>query len=100
MDDAEEHLQRLVTGARKAVRDDNLSAPLGFSTRVVAQAFAQPVQSMLRVWETLSWRFLAGAMALMFLALVFIGPAKAEEPHEAEILVELTDEAYGLAVLP
>ena len=100
MNESDQKLGRLMEAARKVRSGDDTEAPLGFATRVVAEAFARPIQSVLRVWETLSWRFLGGACAVMLMAVIASRPANAEEFHEAEILVELLDETFELALFP
>jgi len=100
MDDMDKKLERLTAAARAVAPQDEAEAPLGFATRVVAEAFARPAQSLLRAWETLSWRFLAAACAVAVLLAVTGRPAVAEEPHEADLLVELTDQTFEHAFIP
>lgn len=50
---------RLVAAARQVPADARvLSAPTGFSTRVVAQAFAMPERGLGSVFDRLGWRAL------------------------------------------
>lgn len=101
MDDADKKLERLVSAAREGGGEaGDVEPPFGFATRVVAEAFARPAQSLLRAWESLSWRFLGAACAIAVLVAVTSRPAVAEETHEADILVELTDQTFELAFIP
>ena len=100
MSESNDRLDRLVDVARGAGRGEGVEPPFGFASRVVAEAFAGPAQSLLRAWESLSWRFLAGACAAALLVALTNGPVVADEPHEADLLVELTDQAFELAFFP
>lgn len=100
MNEAEEKQERLLAAARTAERREAPEAPMGFATRVVARAFANPMPSLLRAWESLACRFLVGACAVALLIAASSGPALAEQPHEADLLVELTDQTFELAFFP
>lgn len=102
MDELDKKLDRLVGAARGAQRQKPTEAPFGFATRVVAQAFAEPGRAVLRAWESLSWRFLAGACAVALTAALF-SPSVAVEAaaaSEADILLEIADDTFEMALFP
>lgn len=102
MDELDKKLNRLVDAARGVEGEKSTDAPFGFATRVVAQAFAEPGQTILRAWETLSWRFLGGACAVMLAAALFSPAAvvDAAAGSETGILLELADDTFEMALFP
>jgi hypothetical protein len=103
MDELDKKLNRLVGAARGSEREKSTGAPFGFATRVVAQAFAEPAQTILRVWESLSWRFFGAACAVMLAAALFSPTAVVDASaagSETEILLELADDTFEMALFP
>lgn len=104
MDELDRKLDRLVEAARGAKRESEKSpgAPLGFATRVVARAFAEPGRTVLRAWESLSWRFLTGACAVALMAALFSPPVavEASAASEVDILLEIADDTFEMALFP
>ncbi len=100
MNDPDKKLDRLLAAARTARPPEDNAPPLGFATRVVARAFAAPVRSALRVWESLSWKFLAAACAVTLTAALGAGLNAPQERHEVEMLVDLADASFETAFLP
>lgn len=102
MDELDKKLDRLVGAARGADRGKPTEAPFGFATRVVAQAFAEPGRTILRAWESLSWRFLVGACAVALMA-ALLSPSVAVEAASASetgILLEVADDTFEMALFP
>ena len=103
MDELDKKLNRLVGAARGSEREKSTGAPFGFATRVVAQAFAEPAQTILRAWESLSWRFFGAACAVMLAAALFSPTAVVDASaagSETEILLELADDTIEMALFP
>ena len=103
MDELDKKLDRLVSAARDAEPGNSTAAPLGFATRAVARAFSELGQTMLRAWEALTWRFLCGACAVALAAALFsqtmvVGAVAGGA--EVEILLEVADETFEMALFP
>ena len=62
----EDNWRALAAHAREAAPRD-VEAPLGFATRVVARAWAREAPAADLVWNRIVPRFLAGALAILFI---------------------------------
>lgn len=71
-DHSKDRLDELFRAARRARDTRECAAPLGFSTRVAARAFAQQENPLEALFATLSWRALAVCGLLMALTMVSV----------------------------
>ncbi len=86
MKDFESRWEQLATGARQAPARDDVAAPYGFSTRVVARAFSAPAApTVLGVFRLFSIRalWMAGLLMLMSMAANYVAFASGEEDEQS-----------------